>query len=144
MGSRHLKRNPSLTTARALGAASVLAVGPAAVGVLLLLPPSGPAVGAQAQAKPVSQQGRVVAVTDDSLTARSADGSARTYLLTPQTTSVTEAGGAVDPAALPFQVNDEVTIVGEMRDGTAVATAVAARNVSNLDGPPMDAIAYHP
>jgi hypothetical protein len=36
-------------------------------------------------------------------------------------------------------VNDEVAIVGVVRDGTAVATAVAEKQVSNLDGPPMDA-----
>lgn len=142
MGSRHRMRNHPQTRTRTLtAAAAALAAGPAVVGVLLLSAPSGPAVGGEVQAKPVSQQGRVVAVTDDSLTAQSADGSARTYALTPQTTSVT-AGGGVGREAVPFAVNDEVSIVGEVRDGAIVATAVAAHAVSNLDGPPMDAISY--
>lgn len=84
----------------------------------------------------------MVAVTDDSLTAQSADGSARTYALTPQTTSVTAAGGGVGPDGAAFEINDEVSIVGEVRDGSAVATAVASQAVSNLNGPPMDAISY--
>lgn len=143
MGSRHRKQNRLLTKARTVGAAGAfLAVTPGVVGVLLLNSPSGEPVGAAPQAKPVAQEGRVVAVTPQSLTAQSPDGSARTYVVTPQTTSVTMQGGGVAP--LPFAVNDEVTIVGELRGGTAVATAVAARNVSNLNGPPMDSVSYTP
>jgi hypothetical protein len=33
-----------------------------------------------------------------------------------------------------------VSIVGIVRNGTAVATAVAAQQVSNLNGPPMDGV----
>lgn len=145
MGSKHRKQNHFLTKARTVGAAgALLAAGPAVVGVLLLSSPDGDSVGSQSHPKPVEQDGTVVAVSPDSLTARSADGSARTYLLTPQTTSVTGQGGGSGTAALPFAVNDQVSIVGEMRDGTAVATAVAAHDVSNLNGPPMDAISYTP
>lgn len=145
MGSRHRKRNSRSTNGRAVGvAAAMLASAPAAVGVLLLSAPTGPPVAGASHPKPVTQQGRVVAVSQDSLTAQSADGSARTYALTPQTTSITPDGGAMGAAALPFGVDDEVSIVGEMRDGAAVATAVAASAVANLDGPPMDAIIYHP
>lgn len=140
MGSRHRKRHHPFTATRA--AAALLAAGPAAVGVLLLASPSVPAVGSASQPKPVAQEGRVVAVSADSLTARSADGSDRTYVVTPQTASVTVAGGGVGTAA--FDVNDEVSIVGVMRDGTAIATTVAAAEVSNLNGPPMDSIAYSP
>jgi hypothetical protein len=143
MGSRHRKQNRLLTKTRTVGAAgALLAASPAAVGVLLLSAPTGAAVGSQSHPKPVSQEGRVVAVSADSLTAQSADGSARTYVVTPQTASVTADGGGVGTAA--FGVNDEVSIVGEMRDGTAVATAVAEAGVSNLDGPPMDSVVYTP
>ena len=132
-----------MTGTRTVAAAgALLAASPAVVGVLLLSSPSGGAVGVETQAKPVVQEGRVVAVSANSLTAQSADGSARTYAVTPQTTSVTTRGGdAVTP--LPFAVDDQVSIVGEVREGVAVATAVAALTVSNLDGPPMDAISYH-
>lgn len=143
MGSRHRKQNRLLHTTRAVSAAgALLAAAPAAVGVFLLAAPDGPPVGFESHPKPVSQEGTVVAVSADSLTAQSADGSARTYVVTPQTTSVTVQGGAV--GTTPFGVNDEVTIIGEMREGTAVATAVAALEVSNLDGPPMDSIDYLP
>jgi hypothetical protein len=145
MGSRHRKQRRALTTTHTVGAAgALLAAGPAVVGVLLLSSPhDGPAVGAGTHAKPVAQDGRIVALSPVSLTAQSADGTARTYVVTPQTTSVTPQGGG-SAAALPFVINDEVSIVGEMRDGTAVATAVAARAVSNLDGPPMDSVGYTP
>lgn len=144
MGSRHRKQNRVLTKARTVTAAgSVLAAGPAVVGVLLLSSPSGDAVGTESQPKPVAQEGTLVSVSPDSLTARSADGSDRTYLVTPQTTSVTGQGGS-SSAPLPFAVNDRVSIVGEVRDGTAVATAVAAHDVAHLNGPPMDAITYAP
>lgn len=143
MGSRHRKQNRLVTNTRALGAAgAMLAAAPAAVGVFLLSAPDGPAVGAESHPKPVAQEGTVVAVSAGSLTARSADGSARTYLVTPQTTSITAQGGGAGTA--PFGVNDQVTIVGELRDGTAVATAVADRAVSNLEGPPMESVGYLP
>ena len=143
MGSRHRKQNRRLIDTRAVGAAgALLAAAPAAVGVFLLSAPDGPSAGFESHPKPVAQEGTVVALSDNSLTAQSADGSARTYVVTPDTTSVTPQGGGLGTA--PFGVNDEVTIVGEMRDGTAVATAVAAREVANLDGPPMDSIGYLP
>lgn len=137
MGCKHRKQSRLLTKTRTVGAAgALLAAGPWVVGALLLSSPSGGSVGSESHAKPVSQEGTVVSVSSDSLTAQSADGSARTYLVTPQTTSVTAQGGGFGTA--PFVVNDQVSIVGEMRDGTAVANTVAARDVSNLDGPPMD------
>jgi hypothetical protein len=123
-------------------AGALLAASPAAVGVLLLSSPSGAPVGFESHPKPVAQEGRVVAVSADSLTAQSADGSARTYVVTPQTASVTAQGGGVGTAA--FAINDEVSIVGVLRDGTAVATTVADRDVSNLNGPPMDSVGYQP
>jgi hypothetical protein len=95
--------------------------------------PAAPAVP-----QPISQEGRLVAVSPTSVTAESIDGFARTYLIDSQTNAITTAGSLVGGAGSAFAVNDEVAIVGVVRDGTAVATAVAEKQVSNLDGPPMD------
>ena len=91
--------------------------------------------------QPVSQEGRLVAVSPTSVPALGAAGVGRTYEGTAGTTSVTPNGGGVGATQLPFAVNDEVSIVGEVRGGTAVATAVASRAVSVGAGPPMDFVA---
>jgi hypothetical protein len=88
--------------------------------------------------QPVSQEGRLVAVSPTSVTAQSDDGFARTYLVDSQTNAITERGSTIGSAGTTFAVNDEVSIVGIVRDGTAVATAVADKQVSDLNGPPMD------
>jgi hypothetical protein len=86
----------------------------------------------------VGLEGTIVAVSADSVTARGADGRDRTYLVNADTTAITGTSGQVDRGGSAFAVNDEVSIVGVMVDGTPVATAVAHRSVSNLNGPPMD------
>lgn len=88
----------------------------------------------------VSQEGRLVAVTPTSVTAQSIDGFARTYVINAETNAITEHGSLIGSAATAFEVNDEVSIVGVVRDGTVVATAVADKQVSNLNGPPMDGV----
>lgn len=93
---------------------------------------------APALQQPISQEGRLVAVSPTSVTAESMNGFARTYLINSQTNAITTEGSLVGGAGSAFAVNDEVAIVGVVRDGTAVATAVAEKQVSNLDGPPMD------
>ena len=98
-----------------------------------------PAVSTAA-AQSISQEGRLVAVTPTSLTARGADGVARTYVVTAQTHAITGSGSQVGDTVGTFSVDDEVAIVGVVRDGTAVATAVAHRTVSALNGPPMDTV----
>ncbi|OPX13413.1 hypothetical protein B1790_00080 [Mycobacterium sp. AT1] len=100
----------------------------------------GARVTAAAPQQPVSQEGRLVAVTETSVTAESTDGFARTYAITPETNAITAAGSAIGGAATSFSVDDEVSIVGVLRDGKAVATAVAHKQVSNLNGPPMDGV----
>lgn len=90
--------------------------------------------------QPVSQQGRLVAVSPTSVTAQSVDGFARTYLVTSETNAITAKGSKIGAAGTAFAVNDVVSIVGVVRDGTAVATAVADQQVSNLNGPPMDGV----
>jgi hypothetical protein len=97
-------------------------------------PTSAPRVPAP---QPVIQDGTLIAVSHDSVTARSANGYTRTYRITPDTTAI--AGGCETSAtASHFAVNDEVEIVGTIDQGTAVATAVADGDVAHLNGPPMD------
>lgn len=87
--------------------------------------------------QPVRQEGTVIAVSADSVTARSADGYTQTYLVTPNTTFIT-IGGRSAIAASHFAINDDVDIIGTIRNGTALATAVAARDMTNGNGSPMD------
>lgn len=88
--------------------------------------------------QPVSQEGTVVAVTPGSVTTRSTDGFTQTYLVTPNTTVVTNRGRQPLAAAGNFTVNDRVIVVGRMQGGRALATTVADRDGARGDGPPMD------
>jgi hypothetical protein len=145
---RHLNKKRSSTWANALVIASIAVAFAAVVAALAVHVVDGsPTASRQssqlAQAapqQPVSQVGRLVAVTPTTVTAESVDGFARTYVITPETNAITAAGGAVGGAATSFAVDDEVSIVGVVRDGTVVATAVAHQQVSNLNGPPMDGV----
>ncbi|MBI2698448.1 MAG: hypothetical protein CK429_00050 [Mycobacterium sp.] len=114
----------SMIVAAALAALLVNAAGPGH-------PPPPPAD------QHISQQGTLIAVSEESVTARSQDGIIRTYLVTPQTAVITRTGSQ-------FAVNDEVDIIGTIRNGTALATAVAHRELGNGDGPPMDYVAVQP
>lgn len=100
--------------------------------------------GAAPAPQPISQQGTLVAVSPDSVTARSANGFARTYRLTAETTAITEHGNRIGSAGAAFGVNDEVSIEAVVRDGTAIATTVAGLAVSDLNGPPMDGVTAAP
>jgi hypothetical protein len=109
------------------------------------VPTAAPAQQVQNAAVPhveqsISQEGRLIDVTPTSVTAQGVDGVARTYLVNADTNAITVAGSRVGDTAGAFTVNDEVAIVGVVRDGTAVATAVAHREVTALNGPPMDAV----
>ena len=108
------------------------------------VPRSQGAPGAVTASQPVSQQGTLVAVTSDSLTARSSDGFARTYQINAQTTAITDGGSRIGSAGSAFVVNDEVSILAVIRDGKAIATTVAGRAESDLNGPPMDDVAAQP
>lgn len=108
-------------------------------------PTAAPAQQVQNAAVPhveqsISQEGRLIDVTPTSVTAQGVDGVARTYLVNADTNAITAAGSRVGDTAGAFTVDDEVSIVGVVRDGTAVATAVAHREVTALNGPPMDAV----
>jgi hypothetical protein len=62
----------------------------------------------------------------------------RATVFNAETNALTVHGSLIGGAGTSFAVNDEVSIVGVVRNGTAVATAVAEKQVSNLNGPPMD------
>lgn len=91
-----------------------------------------------APAQSVRQYGTVIAVTPGSVTARSADGYTQTYLVTPNTALIGHGVGQSVSVPSHFTVNDHVVIVGTIRDGTALATAVADHDGGRGDGPPMD------
>lgn len=90
--------------------------------------------------QPVSQEGILIAVSADSVTARSASGYTQTYFLTPDTTVIT--GGASQPvtATSHFTVNDAVDIVGTVQGGRTFATSLSSHNLGHGEGRPMDAI----
>ena len=145
MGGRHRAKSSRSnlvvgSIAASVGVSSVLA---AAIVELVASEPSTvatPTAPAAVQPQqPLSQQGRVIAVTPDSLTTQSADGSINTYAITPSTTAITETGQSqnVSPVA-SFTVNDEVMVVGTREGGTAVATAVADKSAVGPQGRPMD------
>ena len=151
MGSKHLRQEPQDRQFKRVFVAVTVAVVFAAVvsaAILYFLGSSVPygqgTPDAEPAPQPVSQQGTLVAVTPDSLTARSSDGFARTYLINAQTTAITDAGSRVGSAGSSFVVNDEVSILAVIRDGKAIATTVAGRAVSDLSGPPMDDVAVLP
>jgi hypothetical protein len=135
----HSKSNLLIgSTAASVGVSSVLA---AAIVELVSPEPSTAATNPAPQAtqeQPLTQQGRLIAVTPDSLTAQSADGLTRTYTITPSTTAITDAGGQTASAAAAFAVNDEVTVVGTRQGGVVVATAVADKSAVGPAGRPMD------
>jgi hypothetical protein len=151
MGSKHLRQEPRDRQFKRVFVAVTVAVVFAAVvsaAVVYFLGSSVPhgqgAPDAAPAPQPVSQQGTLVAVTPDSLTARSSNGFAQTYQINAQTTAITDGGSRVGSASSSFVVNDEVSILAVIRDGKAIATTVAGRDVSDLGGPPMDSVAAQP
>jgi hypothetical protein len=151
MGSKHLRQEPQDRQFKRVFVVVTVAVAFVAVAsaaVVYFLGSSVPngqgAPDAAPAPQPVSQQGTLVAVTPESLTARSSDGFARTYQINAQTTAITDGGSRIGSAGSAFVVNDEVSILAVIRDGKAIATTVAGRAVSDLNGPPMDDVAALP
>lgn len=114
----------------------------AAFALITHVEPDKPAVMADQRpfpaSQPVQQEGTVIAVTADSVTARSANGYTQTYRVTPNTAIITRNGSRNVSAPAHFAVNDRIAIVGTIRGGTALATAVAERAATRGDGRPMD------
>jgi hypothetical protein len=79
----------------------------------------------------ISQTGRVIAISDGSITARSDDGYVQTYVIPGG-----HAGGVL--AAPSFAVNDDVTIRATRSGETASVTAIDyARTRGGPAGPPL-------
>jgi hypothetical protein len=145
MSARHRARSSRSnlvvgSLAASIGVSSVLA---AAI-VELVTPETSSAATqvsppqAAQQQQPLTQQGTLIAVTPDSLTAQSPNGQTQTYTITPNTTAITGTGDQTPSAADAFAVNDEVTVVGTRQGSTVVATAVADKSAADGAGPPMD------
>jgi hypothetical protein len=151
MASRHLKQNRASRHATFFMATASFVIAFAAItaAIAVHVVDGRPAQAreaahaAPAVQQPVSQEGKLVAVSPTSVTAQSVDGFARTYVINSETNAITERGSLIGGAGTTFEVNDEVSIVGVVRDGTAVATAVADKQVSNLNGPPMDDVSIN-
>lgn len=88
--------------------------------------------------QPVSQEGVLIAVTPNSVTARSASGYTQTYVITPDTTMIAHSGSQPVTGTSHFTVNDTVSIVGTIQGGKTFATSLANRNLSHGAGLPMD------
>ncbi len=131
---RHSKSNLVIgSIAASVGVSSVLAAA-----IVELVSPEPSAAATQVEEQSVTQQGRLIAVADDSLTAQSADGVIRTYVITPNTAGITESSGQTTITAASFAVNDEVIVVGTRQGGTVVATAVTDQSTLNPAGRPME------
>ena len=90
----------------------------------------------------MSQEGTLIAVSAESVTARSANGYTQTYRVSPNTALII-AGfnaekGQSTAATARFKINDEVEIVGTIQGGTALATAVADRDAGHGGAAPME------
>ncbi|KRD05916.1 hypothetical protein ASE48_17385 [Mycobacterium sp. Root265] len=139
---KHARRTPH-TTAISLSISFTVAF--AALVTALIMHVADSAVAAPspepapvAVTQPVTQEGRLIAISPDSLTAQGPDGVARTYRVDDQTHGITAAGSQMGGTTENFTVNDEVSIIGVTRGGDNVATTVVHRDVANLNGPPMD------
>lgn len=151
MGGKHrmtgpVKRHRSLDTAAPVSllcAASFAVLAVTGVGSEMPTRPSH-MIAEEAPApapQPVSQEGVLIAVSADSITARSPSGYTQTYLLTPDTNVIADSGSKPLTVTSHFTVNDAVDIVGTVQGGRALATSLAHRNAGHGDGPPMDAVA---
>ncbi|MGK2867797.1 MAG: hypothetical protein ACSLFA_14340 [Mycobacterium sp.] len=140
---RHARRTPH-TTVISLAMSFTVAFAAIVAALIMHLADSGAVTAHPAPApaanvvQPVTQQGRLIAVTPDSLTAQGSDGTARTYVLDSQTHGITATGSQIGDTADAFAVNDEVSIIGVARNGANVATTVVHREAVGPNGPPMD------
>lgn len=139
---RHARRTPH-TTVLSLSISFAVAFAAVITALLMHLMDTGvaaprPEPAPAAVTQPIIQEGRVIAISADSLTAQGPDGVARTYRVDDQTHGITAAGSRLGGTAERFTLDDEVSIVGVIRGGDNVATTVVHRDVADLNGPPMD------
>lgn len=135
----HAKARRSGRTQR-IAIFTVLPACVSAAAVWALLDAAAPAAPTPAQSSSATVQmvGQVVAVSPESITTRSTDGTTTTFLITPATTQYTSDGGTNSVPGTTFSVNETVTVMGVVDNGTTVATALADQNTGG--GPPMDAV----
>lgn len=145
--ARHARPTPHTTVISLAISSAVAAAGLIAAVVTQLADPSAaprpePTPVAATATQPVTQQGRLVAISPDSLTAQGPDGVVRTYRVDGETHGITTAGSQLGRTAESFAVDDEVSIIGVVRGTDTVATTVVHRDVTNLrsgaGGPPLD------
>ncbi|CAN7178407.1 hypothetical protein [Mycolicibacterium frederiksbergense] len=139
---RHARKTPH-TTVLSLSISFAVAFAAVVTTLLMHLMDTGvaaprPEPAPAAVTQPIIQEGRVIAISADSLTAQGSDGVARTYRVDDQTHGITAAGSRLGGTAERFTLDDEVSIVGVIRGGDNVATTVVHRDVADLNGPPMD------
>jgi len=143
MSGRHRVRTPRSNLVIGSIAASVGVSSVLAAAIVEMVSPEGstaatpPAPQVVQPQQPLAQQGRLVAVTPESLTTQGPDGMLQTFAVTPETTAITGSGQSSTPAA-SFTVNDEVMVVGTRQGGDLVATAVADKSATGGHGQPMD------
>jgi hypothetical protein len=82
--------------------------------------------------------GQVVAVTPQSITTKNTDGTTTTFQITPATAQYSSDGTPNSLEAPAFTVNETVSVMGVVNNGTPVATALADQNTGG--GPPMDTV----
>ncbi len=79
------------------------------------------------QRQQIQRSGEVIAVTENTLTTATPDGTTTTFRLTPETAKIT-----------PPALKGNVVVLGVVHDGVPVATAVADQRAVGPNGPPMD------
>ncbi len=138
---RHARKGPR-STAIVLTLSFVVAFAAVAAAVIMRVGDSAGATSPPAPdagiSQPISQEGRLIAVSPNSVTAQGPDGVTRTYIVDSQTNGITATGSQMGSTASAFAVNDEVAIVGVTRGDTNIATVVAHREATGPNGPPMD------
>ena len=80
------------------------------------------------QPQQIQLAGQVTSSSPQSMTMVGADGQSTTFRITPETAQI----------GLPGVMPRNVVVHGVIRDGVAVATAIADRAAIGPDGPPMD------
>lgn len=145
MAGRHrLPRRPA-TVGPVCGMASMI-VAAGAIGLLAAVVDDGPRTAtvqvtpaaADLSAQDIQRTGRVTAVSPNSLTTTSADGRVTTFRITPDTVAITRPGVSAPFAPTSFAPAQNVVVLGVVRDGVPVATAIADPTVAGPAGPPMD------
>jgi hypothetical protein len=96
-----------------------------------------PAADSAVPNRTVQTVGQVVAISPESITTRNTDGTTTTFAITPATTQINSDGPA---AGAPFSIDETVTVLGVVSNGTPVATALAEQAAADGTAAPMDGV----